>query len=379
MTNKFGRKPVTRVELSPPLVDVLNVTALLRTNLKIISVGDSVGMQFHEVLEEALQRPEPQTEPQIVEIEPHPYRTVYQNAWGAHESVSVAAPVHGGGALAAFRMTGLLLEEGRGKPPPNDGPDQRSGAGGGFRSTIESFDAMIFRLPHGWLPASSFTRERLEASLRLAQELFGVRTVIIQSLFVNNNVKTEQELADMRATNQIIRTLVEDSWESPDLPDLLFMDFGGWVDQLTELNARLAGMNIRNKTTYVLERLGCKRFPPSIALSCAKAVEANECTCNQNVISRDGMHWCMETVGGRITGGIACLLQCSLSIPIDDENNNNNNGNNGNGGDTPKMARHYFATCQQRCNDEFMSLRKATSLLHAASVGNTLRVQVEPS
>jgi hypothetical protein len=50
---------------------------------------------------------------------------------------------------------------------------------------LNSFDVMLFRIPHGWLPASIVTRERLEKSLLLARELFGVRTIIIQTLFLN--------------------------------------------------------------------------------------------------------------------------------------------------------------------------------------------------
>ena len=53
---RYMRCPVgnERVELSKPFSEILNVTTYLQTNLKIITVGDSVGMQFHEVLEEAL-------------------------------------------------------------------------------------------------------------------------------------------------------------------------------------------------------------------------------------------------------------------------------------------------------------------------------------
>jgi hypothetical protein len=206
-TNKFGRKPITRVGLSQSLSKILNVTAYLRTNLKIISVGDSVSMQFHQVLEEALQPPPTTTGDET-------YRTMYQYAWKGHESVVVTAPVNGGGALAALRMTGLLLEEGRGKPPPNAGPNQTDASGGWLpehvrqildhnytttttvmdidsgetttsTQSIEAFDVMIFRIPHGWLQASIVTRERLEKSLSLARELFGVRTIIIQTLFLN--------------------------------------------------------------------------------------------------------------------------------------------------------------------------------------------------
>ena len=217
-TNKFGRRPVTRVGLSESLSKILNVTAYLQTNLKIISVGDSVSMQFHQVLEEALQPPPTMTTTASDaglgngnRNETDPYRTIYQDAWSGHELVVVAAPVNGGGALAGFRMTGLLLEEGRGKPPPNASPNLTDASGGwlpehvrqildhnyttttitgsGETTTsthsIGAFDVMIYRVPHGWLQASVVTRERLEKSLSLARELFGVRTIIIQTLFLN--------------------------------------------------------------------------------------------------------------------------------------------------------------------------------------------------
>lgn len=209
--NKWGRKPILREGLDKSLSKILDVTTYLQTNLKIITVGDSVAMQFHQVLEEALEPPpKPRT---IGDVglgigNQTTYRTLYQSAWEGHESVSVSAPVNGGGALAAFRMTGLLLTEGRGKPPPNAGPDLATAAGGwlpqhvqqildhkytavvsgndnGVASSTDSFDVMIFRIPHGWLPASLVTRERLEKSLSLARDLFGVRTVIIQTLTLN--------------------------------------------------------------------------------------------------------------------------------------------------------------------------------------------------
>ena len=174
-------------------------------------------MQFHELLEEALQPPTTTStsitttvaDAEDALLQSNNYRVVYQNAWGDHETVSVSAPVDGGGALAALRMTGLLLEEGRGQPPPNAGPNKKNGAGGWLSEhvqqilnhtystvttnttrtaktkAVESFDAMIFRIPHGWLSLNLITRERLEASLLLARELFGINTAIVQTLFLN--------------------------------------------------------------------------------------------------------------------------------------------------------------------------------------------------
>jgi hypothetical protein len=198
--NKRGKKPIERVPLSKQFADILNVTTYIQTNMKIISIGDSVGMQFQEVLEEAAGG--------VWQDNLSGRRVVYHNAWGEHESVAITAPLrHTNGALAAFRMTGLLLQDGKGKSPPNAGPNMRTGAGGWMpdhvhelrthpyfnRTTtlsvtpksVQSFDAMLFRIPHGWLTLDVITKEKLTEALLLANELFGVHTVIIHTLFLN--------------------------------------------------------------------------------------------------------------------------------------------------------------------------------------------------
>jgi hypothetical protein len=206
--NKRGKKPIERTPLSKELHGIIDkdFTVTIQTNMKIISVGDSVLMQFHEVLEESVGMLWNDT---FVGK-----RHVYHNAWGEHESVSVSAPVNGGGVLAAFRMTGLLLQSGKGRKPPNEGPAP-NGAGGWkpehvqellthqynlstgdtttttTTTTVTSFDTMIFRIPHGWLSLDVITKENLQEAILLGHELFGVRTVIIHSLFFN--VSAEQK------------------------------------------------------------------------------------------------------------------------------------------------------------------------------------------
>ena len=49
------------------------------------------------------------------------------------------------------------------------------------------------------------------------------------------------------------------------------------------------------------------------------------------------MHWCVETIGGRYSASIACLLGCVY-----------------NGGDEKGI--HDIRKCEQACNDQFMSL-----------------------
>jgi hypothetical protein len=192
--NKRGKKPIERVPLKARLQEVMNMTTFLKTNLKILSLGDSVGIQFHQVLEEA-----------VGGVWNDTRRTVYHNAWGDHESVSVLA--WDTTVVAAFRMTGLLLHSGKDNPPPNVGPNLKTGAGGwipeqvqellqheytttlenGVASTVKihNFDILLFRIPHGWLTLDTITKENLHEALVLAHDLFGVHTVVMHSLFFN--------------------------------------------------------------------------------------------------------------------------------------------------------------------------------------------------
>ena len=66
--------------------------------MKILMLGDSVGMQFHQVLEEAAGAT-------------WDNRTLFKFAWGGHESVSIAAPIQGGCVLGA-ELNARLFEAG---------------------------------------------------------------------------------------------------------------------------------------------------------------------------------------------------------------------------------------------------------------------------
>jgi hypothetical protein len=134
------------------------------------------------------------------------------------------------------------------------------------------------------------------------------------------------------------------------------MDFGGWIDKLVDLNAKEMGMN-QTYANYTLERLGCKRFSPSLAVACATLEHRSKCECVRNMISVDGIHWCLESLGGRVVAATACLLQCSLlTVPDLEFNSMGDNSSH------RPMTKEIQRQCEQRCNDEFMSLRKASAL-----------------
>ena len=60
--------------------------------------------------------------------------------------------------------------------------------------------------------------------------------------------------------------------------------------------------------------------------------------CAKARYARDGMHWCMDEVGGRINGGLSCLLKCLQYSHPDD--------------DWMKLR-----GCEESCNEQYMSLK----------------------
>jgi len=135
------------------------------------------------------------------------------------------------------------------------------------------------------------------------------------------------------------------------------MDFGGWIDKLVDLNAKDMGMDI-SYANYTLERLGCHKFAPHVAMACGRLENRTECDCVRNMLSFDGLHWCMESLGGRITAATACLLQCSLLEGPDSEIESTGD----NSSSHRSMTKAIQRGCEQRCNDEFMSIGKASML-----------------
>jgi hypothetical protein len=64
-------------------------------------------------------------------------------------------------------------------------------------------------------------------------------------------------------------------------------------------------------------------------------------TCPKNKISPDGMHWCMEYLGSRLSTSIACLLGCAFNV----YSYRSSDG-----------AFQNVQFCQKVCNDSFMSV-----------------------
>jgi hypothetical protein len=448
--NHEAKKANQRVPLSPSFHSILNVSTYFQTNLKILVLGDSVGIQFTQVLQEAAGANE------VIML---------KYAWGLHEKVSIAAPIQGGGVVAGLRHTKMFLTPGLSRrrrrshsnwqmedvnlllnysyyddpssssyyyyphhpyhkkndtvddnndnnynnprtttvnetnaaatrvspfiqqqQQPQPPPHQR-------QTTVQQFDAMIFRIPHGWLTLEQITHDTLVESLVLSNQIFGVRTILLMTLPINNNVKTMEELEQLHRVNSMIRDVV-DHWpeyivgrqqpgehtisesenSSRGIQHVLLLEFGKWATELTILNAQEnLGWNITSTVThattngttnssFLLDRLGCQKFPPSIAMACTNPdVQVGDCPCDRNMITIDGMHWCMEGIGGRLLGGMACLLQCPLLLRNGSSNSTTSGGDGGSSGEDGSIPN--LKACEQKCNSRFMSLEPVEMLL----------------
>lgn len=371
---------------------VLNFTTTVATDLKVVFVGDSLGEQFAQAFDAAVLG---------VGHDDKRLARTYRNGRdniNLHSCLSVSAPVRGGGVSAFWRVATLMSMETRGagmcahktttwneqqgatlvhhryferaknesdrrhvRPAPEWNASSISTRD--LPHAVGAFDAAVLRLPHGWLTIKQITKERIIEAIHLTNKNLGVQTVIVSTLPLNNNVITPADWEGVARINQIVRDLAA-GWAPPrqlgGVTRVLVQEFGNFTNQVVRMNAEhiklvhtatpdfaqmgweLAG------TEFLLQRLTSDHFwVPSAAMVCASpprtrrqedGKEAEECV--RNRISRDGCHWCVETLGARYSASVACLLGCVFNTEP--------------GGETANGE--GVRRCERVCNDRFMSI-----------------------
>jgi len=332
--------PEKRTPLSPDLQNTLGFTTEVSTDLKLLFLGDSVSIMNSQMFEEVAGGDENS-------------HTVLRYSWGTHEGLHVNTHIRGGGVVAGWRITALMKASGRRERPFGNvpgghwvGSDVDALLGRSYRypgensnntnTTIGSFDAMILRIPHGWMKLPMITRDRLSEAIELAHTLFGVQNVVILTLPFINNVQNPRDLATLRETNTMIQEFSREHSANNDtsVDQILTLDFGRLGDALVAQNAVQMGYDTTSDDFLFDQCCEVKGFQRSIALTCAERVPTGSQRCQPNMFNMDGMHWCNESLNGRITAGVSCLLSC-----IYDSDNIGT------------------SACAQGCNDRFMSLQ----------------------
>jgi len=364
-----------RVPLPQSIRALSDFAAGISMSLQVMVMGDSIGIQIFNWLEEALgmlapvphiTSPEGRTRPR-----PSPNRTVERYCGGStHISTAVSRPTRGGGTLVGWRITGMLQRKRRNKAPPNS-------PGGGWlsadvdivvnelcsagnRSQVQCMyclDAVVFRPPVGWISMNAVNHDSLGETVQLAYELFRARTVIFLTVPLNNNMGPADVGGNWTALNDRIRSYTRNY--RPHGPDsvqiVYFGDFAALTHDIALHNAAIMGYSEADAFRIQVE--GPKGLKSFAATVCGEqpSFQQGSNKCKHNWVSLDGMHWCPQSVAGRLAMGISCLLQCATtkkggaesldkeldcSVPLD----------------TNTIRYKSKRICQDRCNVEFFSL-----------------------
>ena len=378
---------------------VLDITTTITTNLKILFIGDSVMLQLAQAFDESLGGLEMQQTP----------RTVLWESWSGHNGGTVVSPTQGGGVSAFWRMTGLLSNSRKNKPPPNS-------PGGGWsdlevntllnhsyynysqtsiskqsqqkqeqeqeqlpprntNQTIATFDIVILRVMHGWMTLAEITHDRLVEAIELSHELLGATTVLLMTVPFSNNVKNEGDLANVRQINEDIREIATTWHERKKTVDnrggsvqhVLVIDYGMYVNQVIWTNALYLNYNVSSPLSiggaatdhniyelegpsFLFDRLDkdSKDFPPTIAMVCS-STPTEDGKCNRNNLFSDGMHICPETLASRFAAGVACILGCVYNRRQKIRAYENDDRSS-------TWIFERIRICERECNEQFLSV-----------------------
>lgn len=318
------RRPTgeTRYGTLPPSLrgPVLNFTATVSTNLKILQIGDSVGVQLAQAFDEmAGCRPTLQKIGKGYICKP---RTMLWEAWPGHDGRTII-PTYGGGISALWRMTALLSKAGEGMKPANN-------HGGGWNmsevetflsykhgnETLQNFDVVVHRVMHGWMRNEEITHERLTEAVELSYELLRAKTVILMTVPFTNNILNETDMKKVNEINADMRSIANE-WhlrENTGVKNVLVMEYGMYYNHVIWANGRHIGYNISSPlaaTDYTFDREGPmflydrlqngKEWKPSIPMICSdvRSLDSKRQTCDRNFLFSDGMHICPETMATR--------------------------------------------------------------------------------
>ena len=348
---------------------LFDFTTTVSTNLNILFMGDSLGHQFSQGFEAAALGKGHESKRRV--------HQKYNVGSKQFDCLVTSAPIRGGGATGFWRYT-KLLERKRWAPVTPCYTMERlwgenflhtlldykySDPVNNNQQTISGFDAVVIRLPHGWMKAHELTKERIKEVVIFCQELLGPRAVIFSTVGLDNNAIDKDLWAGVVKINELIHEVARE-WKPPQEGEdgvqwVLVQEFSNFTSQILYENGKFMGYDT-SSNKFFFERLvgGTTNWPQSIPMVCANKPKDNkDSECKRNLISPDGIHWCVETIGPRFTASIACLLGCVF---------------NERPPDTSPEGRESMKTCEQRCNEQFMTLKRVDESLITPSIGDAI-------
>ena len=254
-----GYRCSDKADLPSPLSTrtVLNFTTTITSNIKIVFVGDSISEQFAQAVDASLLGTGFESNRLA-----RTYRNGRQNE-NVHTCFSVSAPVRGGGVFAFWRIATLMSASTRHSEFKcqhqwttwNEGQAERLIEHQYteldarlvqnqplVNYTVNEFDAVVMRIPHGWLKIHELTKERIVEAIDLASSHLGAETVIIPTLQFNNNVLSQSDWRSLARINHILRGIARDPPKMGKAKRILIQEFGNFTSQVIFANAKSLGM-----------------------------------------------------------------------------------------------------------------------------------------
>jgi len=425
-----GPQNIDRALLWPEMRHLFNFSTYIDfTDLRILFMGDSVGDHLAMFLERMMVADnfsdDRGSDDKITTT------TIFRkcNGCGGGPGMHLTAPLaNNKGAIAGWRMTGMFLRDSEGWAQPNwnrgwnreDVHTLRAAVNKATTTTTTAttrvatnvhnnsvqssnntnttaidtsnissninanananaadegnFDVFVFRIPSSsWIPFEAITNESLTETIKLANELFGIRKVILVTMHHNNNNWKANMREEMLRKNEMIRQFAYD-WTSTTATQQLqnrnnnnkndnnssssggssvdavyVLENGRLNDAMMEFNARIIGFDTKSNYTEEAKLAGTKMQQMSVAHVCAERVKDGSLDCKRNSITSDGQHLCMNIVGQRVNAALACIMQCAYD-------NKQQGQGQGQGKNTSDDDNGWV--CATACNDRFMSLEQ---------------------
>jgi DNA replication protein DnaD len=281
----------------------------------------------------------------------------------------------------------------------------KSGIQNATCSCVEKdYDVAVHQLAAAWLKTYTegldqiITHEQIDNTIQFTFKSFGVNTIILQTIPINNNIQFAEEL--LKTNQQIwnyVRTFRQQEFNSwmeskmnaesdagvRPMRKILVMELGAFsislnlhaaiqigavnesdslasaaedllkIHSISPSKFNYGDSNFFNNTMVVFDKLIAQKLQKLRPFHQHQYILSNTCMnmlnetqrnntshCgNQNMFSSDGIHWCTDVTGPRLDAVVACLTKCSLIYNYDE------NGENGS-----------LVDCERKCNEKFMTL-----------------------
>lgn len=321
------------------------------------------------------------------------------------DCIFASAPVRGGGAVAMWRVVKLLsmsrINTATCNSPKggwneqqllnilehkyND-PKRVEENNNNTVSKIGKFDAVVLRIQLGWMRPGAITHEGIIETIELCRTLIGAETVVIMTINFTNDVHDKNEWKWAAKTNEWIReqarTINQNATSNGSKFRVLVMEFSDFTTQVHWANARTIRAPSGSDETYEYSNLNppnlsipnyeqedeadflfdrfkkwhvMNKHPHSIPTVCSrmgdkfvlKEENFERRQCERNAIMKDGLHWCMTSVGPRYHAGLSCLLGCVYNDAYEGSTEYEDSNSTIRG----------MELCERSCNEQFMGLR----------------------